>query len=65
VYPELEAGLEMTRQVLLALHVPVTEIQRQTEALRQEYFTSRVSQRNGIGPCPSSVRPNSSSIWNG
>ena len=44
VYPELEAGLEMTRQVLLALHVPVTEIQRQTEALRQEYFTSRVSQ---------------------
>jgi len=44
VYPELEAGLEMIRQVLLALHVPVTEIQRQTEALRQEYFTSRVSQ---------------------
>ncbi len=42
VYPELEAGLEMTRQVLLALHVPVTEIQRQTETLRQEYFTSRV-----------------------
>lgn len=44
VYPELEAGLEMIRQVLLALHVPVTEIQRQTEALRQEYFTSQVSQ---------------------
>jgi CPA2 family monovalent cation:H+ antiporter-2 len=44
VYPELEAGLEMIRQVLLALHVPVTEIQRQTEALRREYFTSRVSQ---------------------
>jgi monovalent cation:H+ antiporter-2, CPA2 family len=43
VYPELEAGLEMTRQVLLALHVPITEIQRQTEALREEYFTSRVS----------------------
>ena len=44
VYPELEAGLEMIRQVLLALQVPVTEIQRQTETLRQEYFTSRVSQ---------------------
>ncbi|ADW17864.1 Kef-type potassium/proton antiporter, CPA2 family [Desulfobulbus propionicus DSM 2032] len=44
VYPELEAGLEMARQVLLALHIPVTEIQRQTEALRQEYFTSRMSQ---------------------
>ena len=44
VYPELEAGLEMTRQVLLALHVPVTEIQRQTETLRQEYFTSRMTQ---------------------
>lgn len=44
VYPELEAGLEMIRQVLLALHVPITEIQHQTEALRHEYFTSRVSQ---------------------
>jgi len=44
VYPELEAGLEMARQVLLALHVPVTEIQRQTETLRQEYFTSSMSQ---------------------
>ncbi len=44
VYPELEAGLEMTRQVLLALRIPVTEIQRYTEALRQEFFTSRLSQ---------------------
>ena len=44
VYPELEAGLEMARQVLLALHVPVTEVQRQTETLRQEYFTSSMSQ---------------------
>ena len=44
VYPELEAGLEMTRQALLALHIPVTEIQRQTEALRQEYFVSGMSQ---------------------
>ncbi len=44
VYPELEAGLEMARQVLLALNVPVTEIQRQTETLRQEYFVSSMSQ---------------------
>lgn len=44
VYPELEAGLEMIRQVLLALHIPVTEIQRQTESLRQEFFTNRMSQ---------------------
>ncbi len=44
VYPELEAGLEMARQVLLTLHIPVTEIQRQTEALRQEYFVSNLSQ---------------------
>jgi CPA2 family monovalent cation:H+ antiporter-2 len=44
VYPELEAGLEMARQVLLALHVPVTEIQRQTETLRREYFISNTSQ---------------------
>jgi CPA2 family monovalent cation:H+ antiporter-2 len=43
VYPELEAGLEMTRQALLALGIPVTEIQRQTETLRQEYFTSSMS----------------------
>jgi CPA2 family monovalent cation:H+ antiporter-2 len=44
VYPELEAGLEMIRQALLVLHVPVTEIHRQTESLRQEYFTSRSGQ---------------------
>ncbi len=44
VYPELEAGLEMTRQVLLSLHIPVTEIQRHTEALRQDFFTSKLSQ---------------------
>jgi len=43
VYPELEAGLEMARQVLLTLNVPVTEIQRQTETLRREYFISSMS----------------------
>lgn len=43
VYPELEAGLEMTRQALFALGIPVTEIQRQTETLRQDYFASSMS----------------------
>jgi len=38
VHPEFEAGLEMTRQVLLHLRFPVLEIQRQTETLRQELF---------------------------
>lgn len=46
VYPELEAGLEMTRQALLALHVPVTEIHRQTETLRREYYSTKVRQDN-------------------
>ena len=35
IHPEFEAGLEMTRQVLLYLRVPVPEIQLQTESLRQ------------------------------
>ena len=43
VATEFEAGLEMTRQVLLDLGIPVTEIQRHTEMLRQEYFTGRLS----------------------
>lgn len=40
VYPELEAGLEVIRQALLTLHVSVSEIHRQTETLRQEYFAT-------------------------
>ena len=44
VYPELEAGLEMTRQALLTLRVPVTEIHRQTETLRREYYSARIDQ---------------------
>ncbi len=38
VLPEFEAGLEMTRQVLLHLRIPVPEIQRYTESLRQDLF---------------------------
>ena len=38
VLPEFEAGLEMTRQVLLDLGIPVPEIQQCTETMRQELF---------------------------
>ena len=38
VLPEFEAGLEMTRQVLLHLRIPVPEIQQCTESLRRELF---------------------------
>ncbi len=44
VYPKLEAGMEMARQVLLALRIPVTEIHRHTETLRQEFFANNLSQ---------------------
>ena len=36
VYPEFEASLEITRQALLHLRIPATEIERQTEAMRHE-----------------------------
>ncbi len=38
VQPEFEAGLEITRQALLCLHMPVTEIQHYTDAVRQELY---------------------------
>jgi CPA2 family monovalent cation:H+ antiporter-2 len=38
ILPEFEAGLEMTRQALIHLRIPVTEIQRYTEELRQELY---------------------------
>jgi len=38
VLPEFEAGQEMTRKALLHLRIPPTEIQHQTETLRQETF---------------------------
>ena len=40
IHPEFEAGLEMTRQVLLHLRIPVPEIQQQTENLRKHLFAS-------------------------
>ena len=38
VLPEFEASLEMTRQALLHLKIPVSEIQRHTELLREDLF---------------------------
>jgi monovalent cation:H+ antiporter-2, CPA2 family len=46
VLPEFEAGLEMTRQVLLHLRIPVSEIQRCTESLRGEFFAPML---NSVG----------------
>jgi CPA2 family monovalent cation:H+ antiporter-2 len=47
VLPEFEAGLEMTREALLHLRVPATEIQRQTEALRTELLAPLLNERSG------------------
>jgi CPA2 family monovalent cation:H+ antiporter-2 len=38
VQPEFEASLEITRQALLHLGIPVTEIQRFTDAVRKELY---------------------------
>lgn len=38
VLPEFEAGFEMTRQSLLHLRIPPTEVQRNTETIRQEHY---------------------------
>jgi CPA2 family monovalent cation:H+ antiporter-2 len=39
VLPEFEASLEMTRQSLLHLRLPPTEVQRQTDIIRQELYS--------------------------
>ena len=38
VQPEFEAGLEITRQALLHLNVPTSEIQQYTDAIRRELY---------------------------
>ncbi|MBE0584522.1 MAG: cation:proton antiporter [Desulfofustis sp.] len=43
VYPEFEAGLEMTRQVLFHLRLSPSEIQRQTETMRQEFLAPQLA----------------------
>ncbi len=40
VLPEFEASLEMTRQSLLHLNVPPTEVQRHTDTIRQELYAA-------------------------
>ncbi len=47
VLPEFEAGLEMTREALLHLRVPVPEIQRHTELLRNELLAPVLGMRRG------------------
>ncbi len=47
IHPEFEAGLEMTRQVLLHLRIPVPEIQHQTENLRQHLVSSATTNGDG------------------
>jgi len=38
VQPEFEAGLEITRQALLNLRIPIMEIQKYSDAVRQELY---------------------------
>lgn len=38
VQPEMEAGLEITRQALLHLDLPATEIQRFTDLIRRQHY---------------------------
>ena len=38
VQPEFEAGLEITRQVLLHLHLPATEILKYTDGVRRDLY---------------------------
>jgi K+:H+ antiporter len=40
VQPEFEAGLEMTRQALLHLHVPENDILRYLDTIRRDLYTS-------------------------
>lgn len=47
VYPEFEAGLEMIRQVLLYLRVPVPEIQHHTENLRHQLLAEVATSADG------------------
>lgn len=47
VYPEFEAGLEMIRQVLLHLRIPVPEIQHHTENLRHQLLAKATTSENG------------------
>lgn len=45
VLPEFEAGLELTRQALLRLQVPPTEVHRHTDTLRHEFYAEWSNKR--------------------
>lgn len=47
VLPEMEAGLEIARQALLHLNVPVGVIQQYTDAVRQNLYSPIYDPRNG------------------
>ena len=47
ILPELEAGLEIARQTLLHLKMPVTLIQQYTDAIRRELYQPLVEQSEG------------------
>jgi len=46
VLPEMEAGLEIARQALLHLEIPVTVIQQYTDEIRQKLYAPMYSQQN-------------------
>jgi len=48
IRPELEAGLEISRQVLLNLNIPVTVIQKFTDAARQDHYQQLSDDRAGL-----------------
>ncbi|MDA3902075.1 MAG: cation:proton antiporter [Desulfuromusa sp.] len=48
IRPELEAGLEIARQVLLNLNIPVPTIQKFTDAARQDHYQQLSDDRAGL-----------------
>lgn len=46
VLPEFEASLEMTRQSLLRLQIPASEVQRYTDTVRQELYAQWFNRNN-------------------
>ncbi len=48
IRPELEAGLEIARQVLLNLNIPVPIIQKFTDAARQDHYQQLSDDQVGL-----------------
>ncbi|MCF6266232.1 MAG: cation:proton antiporter [Desulfuromusa sp.] len=48
IRPELEAGLEIARQVLLNLNIPIPIIQKFTDASRQDHYQQLSDNRAGL-----------------